>query len=265
MEFIKQKNQFFKDYDFEKPLTEWRPSMIDIELSELEFVMRSARRKRIKSQLENNCYKNKYIQDIYNKDMQIIDDNKPWYFITISPKEDIKLADFRTKIHNITKWKIFQKGYYVYEQRGDTPDTIGTGFHVHILLEKYNIEYKRLIRRLEDTFKNFCGKPYKNTINVVRKKPEHARETLSEYMKGNKQEDKQQKCDFDAIWRKKENIQDIYSWDCSDGQDNPKTVTDGRVNNGGKRAGAGRKKKEVTETITDDNWIEVNNNVTLEF
>lgn len=245
-----------QDYDYQKPITEWRPSMVNIEISELEQIMRQTVRKKIKSQLENNCYENKYVQNIYNKNMDVIKENKPWYFVTVSPRDDIELEDFRKKIDSITKWKILIKGYYVFEQRGDSEHTMGNGFHVHLLIEKYNIEYKRLIKRLEDTFKNYCGKPYKNTINVVRKKTEHAMETLDEYMMGDKQEDKETKCDFDKLWRKENKIKDIYKWGVvSDGQDNSKTGADGRVNNGGIRAGAGRKKKEIKYDKVNDEFV----------
>lgn len=247
MEFINQKKSFYENLEFGET-KEWRPSMLNIDTSELEHIMRLQSRKLIKLQLENNQFENNYIQDIYNKRKMKIDkikeDTKEWIFITINPKSNITLTDFHNKIQSLTKWKCFHKGFYVLEQRGETPDNIH-GIHAHIMLVKYNIERKRLIKRLETTFAKYCDlKKAENTINVKRKSPEHGKETLDEYMKGEKQDDKLQKVEIDKIWRKENNLDEIYFWDTTTDKSIPKKSTDGRVSNGGKREGAGRKKKE---------------------
>jgi hypothetical protein len=200
---------------------------------------------------------------LYMENENLKEELKEWIFITINPKPDIKLEDFINKIKSLTKWKIFQKGYYVFEQRGENDASIGDGFHAHIMLENYSIEWKRLHTRLETTFTNYCSKPYKNTINIQRKSPEHGRETLEEYMKGIKEEEKDLKCKYDIIWRKNNSIKDIYFWDIATDKDIPKSGTDGRVSNGGKRPGSGRKKKEIIKEEKEN--IDVKNNVFLEF
>ena len=197
---------------------------------------------------------------IENKMMK--EELKEWIFITINPKDDISITDFKNKIDSITKWKCFYKGFYVFEQRGENENEIGKGMHSHIMLCKYNVERKRLIQRLETTFKKYCNQPFINTINVLRKSPQHGQETLDEYMKGQKQDNKLQKVELDKIWRKQNNIEDIYFWDTTTDKSIPKKGADGRVSNGGKREGAGRKKKEI---VKDEDKIEWGKNVTLEF
>ena len=194
---------------------------------------------------------------------------KEWIFITINPKEEIELDEFHNKIKSLTKWKCFQKGFYVLEQRGETHDNIN-GFHAHIMLVKYTIERKRLINRLETTFEKFCNKckknGYMNVINVKRKLPEHGRETLNEYMSGKKQEDKLQKVEIDKQWRLENKLDEIYFWDTTIDKSVPKKGPgDGRVNNGGKREGAGRPKKEEQIEWGKNVTIDMNKNIELSF
>lgn len=251
-------------------IPEWKPSLVELRISEMESVLRSVIRKQIRSKFENNSYENKYLQEQYNKCMKTIDENKCWYFITINPKSEISLSEFVKKIQSITNWKILKSGYYVLEQRGTTLDTLGEGFHAHILVDDYTVGHKTLINRLETTLKDYCNKPYKNTINVVRKSKDNGKETLNSYMKGAKQDDKLIKVDMDSKWRDKENLKAIYKWSCKTTDKDNSKMTDGRVNNGGSRTGAGRPKKtEVNtssdNTLTSENLITFKNDYILEF
>jgi hypothetical protein len=260
-----QNKSFLEQLDFQESIPEWKPCFTEIAITEMEAILRAVTRKSIRTQLENNGFHNKHIQKYYNKCMETIDAHKCWYFITINPRDDVTIVDFMTKIFKITNWKIFKKGYYVYEQRGDSMDTIGKGFHCHILVEDYTIEYKRLITRLEASFKMICMQPYKNTINVVRKKPEHAKETLEEYMRGDKQDDKLDKVNYDKIWRRRNSIKEIYKWESKTIDKKTPKMTDGRVNNGGFREGAGRPKKIDEDDVSDIDTVSctINNEIKI--
>ena len=65
-----------------------------------------------------------------------------------------------------------------------------------------------------------------------------------------------------SMWRKKNDLDEIYFWDITTDKNIPKKPADGRVSNGGKREGAGRKKKEVEKESDKINWGQ---KVTLEF
>lgn len=271
MDFKNQYSQFISEHEFDEELPEWCPSMCEVDMESLQKIMESQSKKLLKLQLESCIFKNKKIQNIYTKRKmeinRIKEESKEWIFITINPKPGIELDDFKNKIQSITKWKCFYKGFYVLEQRGESYDDMGRLPHAHIMLCKYNVERKRLIKRLEATFKNYCNPPYENTINVLRKSQEHGKETLEEYMKGDKQDDKLDKVNFDKIWRKENNIDDIYFWDTTTDKVSQKKPADGRVNNGGNRVGAGRKKKVISIISEDkkEDKIKWGEKVTLTF
>ncbi len=61
-----------------------------------------------------------------------------YWFITISPNNKCEIEDL-DKIMNAIKEKIWIKNnniIYVYEQRGTTIKTMGTGKHIHMLINK---------------------------------------------------------------------------------------------------------------------------------
>lgn len=269
--FINDKEEYESTLTGHDDMPDWKPKR-GIQLLRthcLEGIFMNMEKKLIKSQLELGKYKNKNIQLMYNEMKTELNENmeklKEWIFITIrpDPKKNVTIEDFKRKIISITKWITFKKGYYIFEQSGENEHTMGDGIHCHLILIKYTIERKRLINRLEQTFKNICSPPFEHTINVRRKKPTHGQETLDNYMMGLKQEDKLLKVEMDIKWRQIRGIDDIYFFDTTTDKVSKK-VTDGRVSNGGHRAGAGRKPapKEENTICNDIKWGE---SVTLDF
>lgn len=236
--------------DEQYTIKEWKPNYFDLELDIMEEVYKSKLRKIINLECKNGSYKNVAFQqkmnELYSREEKV----KPWFFITINPKSEIVWKDFHQKILSITKWKPFQKGYFVYEQRGDDKETMGKGMHCHMMIEKHSMEFKRCCSRLQNALKDFCEKPFENTINVKRKIEAHARETLDEYMTGLKEKDKMQKVSIDEVWREELNISPLYNWDTTTDKSIPIKTQDRRVNNGGKRVGAGRKKTEPASQVS---------------
>lgn len=271
MELVKQFEECKSLFGSETAKKKSKFDFTNIYISEVEKQISKLMKKNISMKMNNDnfdfnipserCPK-KLSQLLIMENNKMKEDAKEWLFITINPKDGISVEDFKNKILSLSKWKVFQKGSFVLEQRGENNDELGKGKHAHIMIEKYSIERKRLINRLETTFKNFCDKPYENTINVKRKSPEHGRETLDEYMNGLKQEDKLLKVENDIQWRKKYYLQDIYYWDITTDKISQNKPGDGRVSNGGWREGAGRK-KTLKEKIEDK--IEIENNKILEF
>lgn len=63
---------------------------------------------------------------------------KPFYFITINPKNTVKPEEFFEYINTYmatSEYTRDQRYVYAFEQRGDSADTIH-GYHCHLLLEK---------------------------------------------------------------------------------------------------------------------------------
>jgi len=70
--------------------------------------------------------------------------NKLYIWLTLNPKapytqDNFKL--FKDKVVKFVNRKIFRGHMYVFEQRSTAIDTLGEGYHAHILLKR-NISYK---------------------------------------------------------------------------------------------------------------------------
>jgi len=61
---------------------------------------------------------------------------KGWYFITIRPHPDLKFHKFKEFIEKLFKRKAFSEGFYVWEQKGTSKETMGEGFHIHAVVKQ---------------------------------------------------------------------------------------------------------------------------------
>ena len=213
-------------------------SKFPYEIYALEEQMKSLTKWITKDKLENQEYSNtnfQVVQDLYNEKQKRKENKKPFYFITINPKPDIDFNEFKSNIEDISTFTWVEKCYWVFEQRGNNNDTIGNGFHAHILIEKHNCEFGKMKSQITNKFKKFVGIVSDNTINIQKKKREWLNDKL-EYIMGKKyDEGKPEKQEIDLIWRKNNNLENYYTFD---------TLTDKkRVSNnkGGRRIGSGVK------------------------
>ena len=94
---------------------------------------------------------------------------KPFFFITINPKPDTDFNEFKSAIEDISTFCWIEKCYWVFEQRGNNNDTIGNGFHSHILIEKHNCEFGKMKQQITNKMKKFVGVVSDNTINIQKK------------------------------------------------------------------------------------------------
>lgn len=144
------------------------------------------------------------------KEKLAIDHNNGYCFITISPKDTVKLEEFMDKVHKYVERQMFKKHRYVFEQRGKTRAEAGKGFHAHILFKR-NLDYKPSKIRVNslNTWKTMCSCT-DNTFNVKHIGEEFAKDK-DEYMTGVKTgEDKDLKQAIDIIWREDNNIASVY-------------------------------------------------------
>lgn len=139
--------------------------------------------------------------------------NNSHLWITVNPKPSIKLNDFINKIEKLVKRKIFTEYMYVLEQRGNTEEDQGKGFHAHILAKR-NLNYKPF--KTHECIRNTCKHLVKNkkcnkTINIQNIGSEFA-EDKKEYILGEKLgEGKDEKQEIDIIWRKNNNLNKYYN------------------------------------------------------
>lgn len=181
------------------------------------------------------------LNKLYDKNMITKKKIQDFFLITINPKPDTDFGEFFDLVIGFANYKWSEKGYIFFEQRGETEDTAGYLPHAHIVIEKHSIERKRLITTCERIFSAVCQPPYVNTINVKNKKYEWLHDTLQEYLiEQNKDSEKLQKVEIDAVWRNKMNLENSYSWD----KPNVCLTIDKRhtIRHGGPRVGSGVKK-----------------------
>lgn len=143
--------------------------------------------------------------------------NNGYLWVTINPKDDVALSDFRKKVDKISTKTCFADVLYAYEQRGSSTTSLGKGFHAHILVKR-NLKYKpiKLIQNIKNSCKKIVGNinaDYCLNFQVV---GEDYAKDKKEYILGIKTgEDehgvkKSAKQQYDSIWRDKEQIKKFY-------------------------------------------------------
>ena len=129
--------------------------------------------------------------------------NNGYVFITINPRSDVKLQDFRDKVDKFVNRNMFTQYRYVYEQRSDTEEDMGKGFHAHILLKR-NLDYKpsKVILNTKNTFKGITKVDNPQILNIQIIGADFAMDK-DEYITGVKTgEGKDKKQEIDILWRK---------------------------------------------------------------
>lgn len=133
--------------------------------------------------------------------------NSYWVWVTINPPSEVTYPQLKKTVEDIIKWKWHKEHFYVYEQRGDTPETQGNGIHCHMLLDRVGgdkvytpCEVKRqLLRKIS---------PWKYDIKFSKLVEG---DKLIKYMLGNKKEDKLDKCQIDKDFRESLGISPYYT------------------------------------------------------
>lgn len=130
------------------------------------------------------------------------------YMITIRPDEKkIKFAIFKTLVEKFVKKKMIIYTYS-FEQKGTNPETIGSGFHVHIIGTIRQRDKHTALTQACNFFAD-CTNP--NCIQIDYCK--HPEATIQNYLIDYKSEDNHKEITKigDNIWRNENNLQEIYS------------------------------------------------------
>lgn len=136
-----------------------------------------------------------------------ISDNS--YFITIRPNENkINLNNFHMKVKEFLHKKFVISYTYSLEQKGLTIDTLGQGFHVHIVCNTTHSEKKRCLHAVQ---KFFIDSTASNCIDV--KTTKNGKNIIDEYLINYKSDDghKIVTKEMDKLWRTNNGLKEIYS------------------------------------------------------
>lgn len=138
-----------------------------------------------------------------------------WWWITLRPGNEHKdrFTDFLVQTFKYLDREMFIMWKAAFEQKGNTTEEIGTGYHVHIIAQlKDRYHLSRVIKDTKSTWDKFLGgyvpDPFVKAVKLTSIKELQIK---SLYINGNKSDkDKKQAVELDPVWRKSINIQDSY-------------------------------------------------------
>ncbi len=142
-------------------------------------------------------------------------------FFTINPSTKHTMTELKLCLTKFLAKKWLQDTiiYYAFEQRGETLEDCGKGFHLHILFHKptgKNTQPTMLINQTYNTFKSLYDNPKETAIKQIKKTaykiyiPEFYEEKLA-YICGDKwDEDKLLKTTLDKTFRENNNLRLYY-------------------------------------------------------
>lgn len=141
----------------------------------------------------------------------LIDDKiKGTFFITIRPDTSvISFEDFYKKVSDFVSRKCFVEYTCSFEQKGTDNDSLGKGFHVHIIAQMKQRSKGEVLRDTQSTFKESTSA---NCIQVdilkTNKDLENTKSYILEYSSddGHKMPTKQ----WDELWRNQMGLQSSY-------------------------------------------------------
>lgn len=137
-------------------------------------------------------------------------DNCGSYFMTISPKTDV--IDFHSFKKLATKFlqrKCFLEYTASYEQRGRSEETLGDGFHLHIVCKTSMSSKSELLRAAKSTFKH-CTDDQCIDVKYCKNPSEVTQKYLIDYE--SKDEHKIGLKEWDDKWREREGLASLYEY-----------------------------------------------------
>jgi len=160
------------------------------------------------SEISQNLYKQKLLQLMNPKKPKA---DNTFVFLTISPAPDIDFPDFYKKFTKFLKTSLFNDYCAVIEQRGNSPETLGLGFHAHILFKRCTplaegLPPTDLKRKLRDIWKKFTMVKNSQVFNIQFIPTEYAYDKLNYILSTKTGEGKKQKQDYDLLFRKQHDI-----------------------------------------------------------
>lgn len=131
-------------------------------------------------------------------------------FITVNPKPDISLSEFKKVIEKSSQKTFIKKKLYVIEQRGEDDKELGKGFHMHMLINKGDYRNSHLRREFGRTFDKYCDISNPHCFNISLCKEEDIIKRQNYMLNWKRDKMKHAKQLMDKVFRKKFGIADHY-------------------------------------------------------
>jgi len=152
----------------------------------------------------------KDINEEKKKREEQIPEKSDYVFITVNPRPDVPLSDFKKAVDKSVQKTFIKKSLHVIEQRGESMDTLGKGFHTHILIDKGDYRISHLKREFARTFGKLTDVSNPCCFNIDFCKKEDIKKRQNYMLGWKKDETKHLKQVHDRPFRKKFLIKDYY-------------------------------------------------------
>ena len=166
--------------------------------------------------LEHELGLNSSFNDLesYSQQLKSLKANKRgnlWLYLTINPKKGSSFFDFKPLLERFVKRKIIEQFFYCYEQRGQTENELGEGFHCHLLLKRsLRVPPNKFVRNAKNTFKKITNVNNPQIFHYRWCPQEYLIDKIA-YISGHKNdEEKDLKCKMDTVWRLLHSLQPYY-------------------------------------------------------
>jgi len=155
--------------------------------------------------------KKKY--DILKGKMGNIPKEGNYYFLTVNPDTSkITLPVFLKTIQKALSKRWISYYEYVIEQRGETEEELGKGYHTHIIFNK-GIKHCKVVLEMQNSFKKILDfeSPYIRNWFNLKNIDDDEKERKTSYILDRKADpEKWKKQDMDIIFRQKNGLQKSY-------------------------------------------------------
>lgn len=161
--------------------------------------------RRVWEQFERDLDSGMRAWQMYQNKMAEIAGLGKWYSLTVSPASSVPFVTFYAAAQKfLSRNCVLEIAGVTFEQRGQTEDTAGTGFHLHAYIRCKQQKYAELARDARSTFKDSnvkCGVVTGDAKDVF------ARYCLRyESSDGHKEKTRE----MDALWRQRMGLENAY-------------------------------------------------------
>lgn len=135
---------------------------------------------------------------------------KNYFFVTINPKPDVTIDKFIPPVEKFFISKTILAYEARYEQKGIDDDTLGNGFHVHIIVRgNSTLRKAHIISKIQNYFKSMVGMGQPD-VEILYDADSLGR--VREYIRDAKDSDESKRPAYlmDDKWRKSVNISPLY-------------------------------------------------------
>lgn len=147
--------------------------------------------------------------DLYNHYLkEYTGDSRSNAFVTINWKPGTTPEHTVGLLSNVIGKKWVKKVFWSYEQRGTDEDSMGSGYHNHLLFLNVDKPKSQIQREIYNTVKNHVGNKFHVDVRMI---PDSWVNDKKDYMRGDKwDDDKALKVSYDKPFRLKYGLIELY-------------------------------------------------------